>query len=87
MRMPSVSCTGLKKPVNLSMSEDRVTECRQYGINLSATVEALLQAHLQQQRLALQAQTQWADRCADDWTWVSYSPSAASRPIPITSGS
>ena len=63
----SAAPTGFKKPVNLSLSEDLVAECRQYGINLSATVETLLQAHLQQQRLALQAQIQLADRCADDW--------------------
>lgn len=56
-----------KKPVNLSLSEDLVAECRQAGMNLSATVEALLQDHLLRQRMARQSQMQMAQRCADDW--------------------
>ena len=63
----AVLSAGCKQPINLSLSEDLVAECRQYGGNLSATVESLLRDYVQQHRLARQQQARLADRCADDW--------------------
>ncbi|HRE17130.1 MAG TPA: type II toxin-antitoxin system CcdA family antitoxin [Rhodocyclaceae bacterium] len=56
-----------KRPFNLLLNENTVTQARNYTDNLSATVETLLGDYVAQQRAALQARQQQGDAVAEAW--------------------
>lgn len=56
-----------KRPVNLSLNEDLVEQARALTNNLSAEVETLLAAHVQQQRQLRDAQADNLRRSAVAW--------------------
>lgn len=59
--------TALKKPVNLSLSDELVRESRAYCGNLSAKVEEMLQAYVAAERLARDAHRQQVRRVVSHW--------------------
>ncbi len=62
--------TCRKRPVNLTLSEDVVASARRYSHNLSATVETLLSAYVQQQERTHQERLRAARACASEWNAV-----------------
>lgn len=62
--------TGRKRPVNLTLSEDLVSEARLYTPNLSATMESLLAGYVVSQQQLRASRQQMADASAADWNAV-----------------
>jgi len=56
-----------KRPVNLTLSEQLVTEAKTYTSNLSATMESLLQDFVAAQQKAHLNRQATADACAQSW--------------------
>ena len=56
-----------KRPVNLSLNEDLVAQARALTNNLSAEVESLLAAYVQQQRQLRDAEAENLRRSAEAW--------------------
>lgn len=56
-----------KRPVNLSLNEDLVAQARSLTDNLSAEVESLLAAYVQQQRQLRDAEAGSLRRSAEAW--------------------
>jgi antitoxin CcdA len=59
-----------KRAVNLTLSEEIVSQAEHYTSNLSATVEKLLATYVADQRAARDSQMQKAQACAADWNAV-----------------
>ena len=59
--------SSLKKPVNLSLSDELVRESRSYCGNLSAKVEEMLQAYVATERLARQSHRQHVQQALSHW--------------------
>lgn len=66
-RMPSVSTTSRKRPVNLTLSESLVSDLKNYTSNLSATAEELLTAYVVEQKQARSNRQQQADQTVAGW--------------------
>ena len=56
-----------KRPVNLTLSEDLVSQARGLTSNLSGVVEQLLADYVTKQKNARQAKAQNADKAAQTW--------------------
>jgi antitoxin CcdA len=54
-----------KRPVNLNLNSDLVEQCRSGVANLSAHVEQLLAADLEQRQSRIEAETQRTERAID----------------------
>lgn len=59
--------SAAKKPVNLSLNEALVRESRAYCGNLSAKVEEMLQAYVDEERQARSQHRQQAQAAVADW--------------------
>ena len=56
-----------KRPVNLSLNEQLVSQAKRYTDNLSATMETLLAQYVAEQQQANLDRQQRANACAADW--------------------
>jgi len=65
--MRTTAGVARKRPVNLTLSENLVSEARTYTSNLSATIEELLAVYVVERQQARQGHQQLADACAGDW--------------------
>ena len=66
-RMPSVSTTSRKRPVNLTLSESLVSDLKNYTSNLLATAEELLTTYVVAQKQARSNRQQQADQTVAGW--------------------
>jgi post-segregation antitoxin (ccd killing protein) len=60
----------MRRPINLTLSEDIVAQARHYTGNLSASVEELLADYVTNQRESQASMRQMAQSCAADWNAV-----------------
>ncbi|MDB5849034.1 MAG: hypothetical protein JWP29_2786 [Rhodoferax sp.] len=65
--METIASPVRKRPVNLTLSEDLVTQAKTYTTNLSATMELLLAEFVESRRKANRVRQQTADACVADW--------------------
>lgn len=63
----SATTSALKKPVNLSRSDELVRDSRAFCGNLSAKVEEMLQASVVAERLARQSHRQQVHQAVSHW--------------------
>lgn len=59
-----------KRPVNLTLNEQVVTEAKAFTNNLSATVEMLLAGFVLAEQRARRSRQDVVDACASDWNAV-----------------
>lgn len=68
--MKSIAAPNAKRPVNLTLNADLVTQAKAYTDNLSATMESLLTEFVAKHESAQRDRQRLADACADDWNAV-----------------
>lgn len=59
-----------KRPVNLTLNEGLVAQAKTYTSNLSATIEQLLAAYVDEQQQLRLSRQQQADACSLGWNTV-----------------
>lgn len=64
---PMQNNTARKRPVNLTLNEDLVSQAKGLTTNLSGVVEQLLADYVTKQNNARQAKAQSADKAAQTW--------------------
>jgi antitoxin CcdA len=66
-RINTVNPASRKRPVNLTLSENLVTDLKTYTSNLSATAEELLTAYVVEKKKARSGRQQQADQTVAGW--------------------
>ena len=67
LRISTTTVAPRKRPVNLTLSENLVTDLKRYTSNLSATAEELLTAYVVEQKQARTSRQHQANQTVAGW--------------------